>query len=172
MLKKIIQRSKYIWSDVLFFVVYGVVLYFVFTWLAGYSLLYAYFGNLALIIMVLVLEEYSLKSVESKRIFKKLSEQKDWEEAYHYVKKIIDNSTSYKTGLYLFYVLLLIFAQVIDFNPALVGEDIRNFILSNNYSILLLIAIDMLIQQTSREKKRLKKISAELEKYYAERKDE
>ncbi|MDR3069849.1 MAG: hypothetical protein LBU38_02405 [Propionibacteriaceae bacterium] len=168
MLKKTIPRSKYLLAELLGTVIYGVVIYFVFTWLAGYSLLYAYFGNLALIVLLIASEEYLLRALESEAIFKRLSERETEEAAYRSLQKSIENNISFKTILYLFYVFILIFSKILETNPGLVGEDLSSFILSNNYSILLLIALDRLIGQFSNERERMNKLSAKLEKYFTE----
>ena len=41
-------------------VIYGLLIFFVFTWLVRYSLLYAYLGNLSLIIIGLGMNELGL----------------------------------------------------------------------------------------------------------------
>jgi uncharacterized membrane protein len=159
-------------------IIYGVVLYFAFTWLAGFSLLYAYFGNLALIIIFLAIDESLIKLAEStdylkkeaEKLSKKLSETtaEDREKTYRIFQKGLENTVSFKTALYLVYIFILIFSQIININPALVSEDIATFIHANNYSILLLIAFDRLIGQVSKERERMKKISAKLKKHLEE----
>ncbi|MDR3063560.1 MAG: hypothetical protein LBU40_05410 [Methanobrevibacter sp.] len=171
MLKKIIYRRKYLLAELLGTVIYGVVLYFTFTWLAGYSPLYAYFGNLMLMILFFVMEEYSIRMLESESTFKKISERKDRKKVYQSIQDGINNNISFKTILYLFYVFILILSQIIDNNPTLVSENLANFILSNNYSILLLIALDMLIGQVSKERERMKKLSAKLKESFTKNQD-
>jgi hypothetical protein len=142
------------------------MLYFVFTWLAGYSLLYGYFGSLTFMAIMIVIEEYSTRTMESETWFKKVSEQKDREKLLRSFSKGIEYNISTKTILYLFYVFVLIFSQIIENNPALAGEDLRIFILSNNHSILVLIAIDMLIGQVSKDRERMKKIAVKFKEYF------
>ena len=76
----------------------------------------------------------------------------------------LDSFVSFKTVLYMFYIFILIFSQIIDFYPALVGENIGNFISANSYSILLLIALDQVIGQFSKDRERVGKISEKLKK--------
>ena len=154
-------------SSLVFVVVYGIIVYFVFVWLAKYSMLYAYFGNLVLILLLLAIDEYMLKLLQSKDYFERLLKEKKWEEIYGYIQK----SISFKTELYFFYVLILIFSQILEFYPTLVGENLGSFILANNYSILLLVALDMLIQQYSKDRKRMKKITDKLKKSLTENQD-
>ncbi|GHU65574.1 hypothetical protein AGMMS49983_13490 [Clostridia bacterium] len=171
MLKKIRQRGKYIVTELIGAVIYVGILYFVSTWLAGYSLLAAYFGNLALMILFFGLEELSIRALESKGLPKKLSEGKDREKLYRDIKAF-ENNISFKTMLYIVYVFILIFSQIIDTYPAFAGNDFSNFILSNNYSILLLIALDMLLGQISKERARMKNLSEKLKSSFTEEQDE
>ena len=164
MSNKIIQISNRILYVLFSNIIYGLIMYYVYTWLVGYSPLYAYFGNLALIILGLALDEFTLKMLQSEM-------EKDIEKIYRYVQWMINNFVSFKKILYLFYVFILIFSQIIDSNPALVGEGLRNFILANSYSILLLIAVDALIGQFSKDRERMNKISAKLKKSLPENQD-
>ncbi|MCL1820486.1 MAG: hypothetical protein FWG36_07525 [Oscillospiraceae bacterium] len=158
---KTTNRFKYILAEIAGSIVYGVVIYFSFTWLAGYSLIYAYFGNLALILFFLAIEEVSLKALDSEAIHKKLREE-GGEKTYRSLEKALDSNISFKTMLYMFYVFLLIISQIININPALAGENLSNFINANSYSILLLIALDTLIGQFTKDRERLKKITERL----------
>ena len=166
------DRLKRIGRFVLFFiysnVIYGLIVYFVFTWLAGYSLLAGYFGNLALIILGLVLDAYIRKILQSKDLAKQLKTEKNPEQGYRFFKLINENYVSFKTTLYLFYVIILIFSQIIVFYPTLLSENITNFITANNYSILLLIAFDMLSSQFSKDKERKLVISKQLKNSFEE----
>ena len=163
MSNKIKQIGKHLfyilWSNV----IYGLILYFLFTWLAEYSLLYAYFGNLSLIIIGLAIDAYFLKILQSKKLMMQLKEENDAKN-YRLIQRLVDSFVSFKTILYLFYVIILIFSQILTINPTFVGENISNFILANNYSILFLIAFDMLLGQFSKDKERMKEISENMKK--------
>ena len=154
-----------LWSNV----IYGLIVYHVFILLARHSLLYAYLGNLVLIILGLLIDAYTIKMLQSKKFIQQLKEEKGAEKNYRVVKRIIDNFVSFKTALYMFYVFILIFSQIIVFDPTLVGENISNFILANNYSILFLIAFDMLIKQFSEDKRKMKAISEKFQKSLTEK---
>jgi hypothetical protein len=151
--------------------IYGLILYFAFTWLAGYSLLFAYLGNLALIVLGLAWDEFNQKWLQSKKAVLLLKKEKDIEKNYRFVQQLMDSFVSIKTALYLFYIIILIFSQILDFYPALAGGNLGNFILANNYSILFLVAFDMLIGQFSKDRERMKKISAYLKKSLTENQD-
>jgi hypothetical protein len=162
MLNKIKQIGKYALFIVLTNIIYGLILYFVFTWLAGFSILLAYFGNLALIVAGLVLDELSIRGLESEMTAEKIKTEKEKRQYYSMVRWLAGSYVSFKTVLYLFYIIILVASQIIAFNPALVSENLGNFVLANNYSILFLIAIDMLIRQFSKDRVRIKQISEKL----------
>ena len=160
-MKKIGEYSVYfLWSNAL----YGLVVYSVFRWLASYSLLYAYLGNLALIVLGLAMDEYMQRMLQSEKLVAELKKEKDSEKNFRFIHWIMDSFISFKTSLYLFYVLILIVSQIIKFDHALVGENMRVFISANDYSILLLIALDTLIRQFSNDRGRMRSISENLKK--------
>jgi hypothetical protein len=172
--KKLLKRSRFLVAELLAAAIYGVVLYFAFTWLARYSLLYAYFGSLTIMILVIAVEEYSIRKLESDDYLKKLSEQaqqKGNEKYYHSNAEGFLYNLSAKTTLYLFYVFILIFSKIAEYYPTLVSGDISAFIFANNYSILLLIALDMLIGQASKDRERMKRLLVKFKEYFPENKD-
>ncbi|MCL2638656.1 MAG: hypothetical protein FWD48_09845 [Oscillospiraceae bacterium] len=142
--------------------IYGFIVYFLYTWLIGFSLLYVYLANLALILLFLALDEGMLRILEPKKLAEMIKEDKNRERSSRQILWVIDSFVSFKTVLYLFYILVLVAAQIIDSYPALLNENLMNFIHANNYSILVLIAADQLVGQFSKDRKRLNKISAKL----------
>ena len=171
MLDRIKQIGKRLLAYLVYIAIYGFVLYCIFTWLASYSLLFAYFGNLALIIIAITLDELMLKRIQSEKFVIYVKKLKDPEKSYRSVRRNLDTSVSLKTDLYVFYILVLIASQIIVFYPALVSEEIGNFIQANNYSILFLIAFDALARQFSKDRERIKKITEEFEKEFNENQD-
>ena len=165
------QISKHLLYIIGSNVIYGLVVYYAFTWLSGYSLLYAYLGNLTLIAFGLAIDEYTQKMLQSKKLVMQLKEDKHREKNYRLVQWITDSFISFKTILYLFYVIILITSQIISFNPTLLSENVRNFISANSYSILFLIALDRLIVQFFDDKKKMKKVAENLKKSLAENQD-
>ena len=168
MLTKAAQRFRYLLYALITNIIYGFILYYVCTWLAGYSLLYAYLGNLALIVMGLAMDEYTLKIYRSKKLVEQIKNEKDKEMNYRLVLWAMESFVSFKTVLYVFYILIMILAQVADFYPALMSGSLGNFILTTQYSIVLLVAFDMLAGQFSKDRKRMKKISTEFVERFAE----
>ena len=164
---KIIKHLLYIiFSNTL----YGIIVYYIYAWLVGYSLLYVYIVNLALIIFGLILDEATIKTWNSKKLITDIKKMKgkSREINYRLVRLIFDGFISFKTILYLFYIFILIAAQIIDFYPALISENLMNFIHANNYSILILIALDQLTGQFLKDRKRIKEISEKFEKDFTE----
>ncbi|MCL2146903.1 MAG: hypothetical protein FWH52_03750 [Synergistaceae bacterium] len=145
--------------SLIYIAIYGFVSYSVFTWLFEYSRLFAYLGNLALIIIVLAMDELTLKMIQSEKyITQIMKDENDPREKFNSLQMGLNNSFSFKTDLHLFYVFILIASQIIELYPTLVGEKLGNFIFANNYSILLLIAFDTLVSQFSKDRERIDKI--------------
>ena len=170
MLSKTMQMSKYLIS-VLYIAIYGLISYFVFIWLIGYSQLYAYLGNLALIVIVLAIDELTIKMIQSEKFVARIKKETDSEKKYLILERGLGMTHSFKTELYLFYVFVLIGSQVIEFSPGLAGGNLGSFILANNYSILLLIAFDTLISQFTKDREKIKKVVERLRNSFIEKQD-
>lgn len=173
MLNKIKQICKYLLFVLLSNVIFGLIYYFVFTWLVGYSLLYAYLGSLTLIIIGLGLDYYVQKWLLSEKVvteIKKLKKE-DWEKNYRLIKWQMDNFVSFKTILFVFYFFILVVSQVINIDPTLIGKELSNFILANSYGIVLIIAFDRIISQFSKDRKEMIKSSENFKKSWNESKD-
>ncbi|MCL2757633.1 MAG: hypothetical protein FWD43_06110 [Coriobacteriia bacterium] len=165
MLKKLIKIIKYVLFLLLSTTLYGLAMYFVYTWLVGYSLLLAYLGNLILIIIALVWDESNFKLydslVKSKDALKELKNSR-------YFRWILDSFISFKAALYLFYVLIMVFSQIINAYPTLAYESLASFIAANEYSILLLIAVDLFSGQFVKDRKRMSSVLERFEKAWKE----
>ena len=171
MVNKIRQLSKHLIYILFSNIIYGLILYFMFTWLAGYSLLYAYLWNLALIIAGLAMDEYSHNLLQSKELVAQIKKDKDMQMDYRFIQWIMDSFVSFRTVLYLFYIIILAASQIIDSSPSLAGGNLAGFIHSNNYSILFLVALDMLIGQFAKDRERMKTISAKFKEHWEETQD-
>ena len=169
--KRIIKYAGYI---ILSNTIYGTIVFFSFTLLVGYSLLLAYFVNLMLIILGLLIDEHTLKMYKSEKLISQLKElkqakdEKNFNINFRLIEWVTDSFVSFKTTLYLFYVFMLLFTQVINSYPDLVSEKLGNFIHANEYTILILVAVDMLINQFTKDRKKIKKISEEFKKSFKE----
>ena len=171
MLNKIKRITRYLLYIIISNLLYGLILWYTCIWLAGYSLLYAYLGNLALIVFGLALDEYSLRMYQSEKTITQIKKEKDAEKALHLAQLHMDNFVSFKAALYLFYILILILSQIIEFDHTLISGDLETFIQVTKYSILLLVAYDMLTEQFSKDKRRMKKITALFNKHWNEDQD-
>jgi len=161
---RITRIGKQLLSSLLTISIYGLISYFLTVWLIGYSLVYAYLGNLALIVMVLTFDALMLRWYESDTFIARAKEHKDGERALRKLHQQVEGSVSFKTDLYLFYIFLLVASQIIEFNPALIGEEMGSFIFATRYSILLLVAIDMLIKQFTEDGERTRALSEKIGK--------
>ena len=158
------KKIQYFLLEVFGNIIYGLILYFGFILLSKYSLIYAYIWNIALIISGLILDYYVQKAFQPNKLAIQLKESKNVKKDYRLIQQAIETTVSFKTIFYMFYIIVLIFSKIIEFYPALFGENIREFIFSNSYSLLLLIAFDTLIGLYSKDRKRMKELSNELKK--------
>jgi len=172
MLGKIGMAVKYIITSLLANAIFGLILYFGFTWLNGFSLLLAYLWNIVLIILILWMDEQTLKSMESDKFIKKIQKEKDPGKVVYHINKIMKYCGSFKTDLYMFYIFILVISQLITFDPSLLGENLRYFIEANSYSILLLLAFDMFIGQFKNDRIMMDRIAAKLKKAMEKDNDE
>jgi hypothetical protein len=168
MKNKIRQINKYLIYDILGMAAYGLILYFGFTWLAGFSLLYAYLWNFALIIFAVALDKYFDKLMKSDKMLMLMKEKYGTEKA---VLMLTGGVISFKTLIYLFYIFILIASQIIDFNPALIDGNLVDFIHANNYSILFLLAFDTLVRQFSKDRERMRKVAEKIKDSLSENQD-
>lgn len=166
MSSKVRRTSRYLVFALYTNVVFGLIYYFVFMWLVEYSLLYAYAGSLALIAMGLGLDEYLKRALTESRILMELNRSKDKDRArlYRIFQWFLDSFVSFKTILFIFYFFILVASQVINIEPTLMGEDLSNFVVANSYGIVLLIAVDRIAGQFSKDRKEMRKRSENLKK--------
>jgi len=165
MSKKIIRIIKYAGFLVLSTALYGLVMYFAFTWLSKYSLILAYLGNLVLIVVALVWDEANFKTYDSLLHTKEYLDQlKD----KRYFRFLLDSFISFKAALYLYYVLIMIISQVITSYPTLLPETLGNFFIANELSILLLVAVDLFTSQFEKDRKRSAEVLEKFEKAWSE----
>ena len=145
------QFARYLAYGLFAGVIWGLTMYFVYTWLVRYSVLLAYFTNLCLIVMALASDEYTFRllfrSLQSEEALRTLAKSR-------FFQLILEAFVSFKAMLYLFYILLLLLSQVVAHYPALVPASVGAFVDANEYSILILMAIDLFSGQLRRDVKR------------------
>ncbi|MCL2109345.1 MAG: hypothetical protein FWH20_08390 [Oscillospiraceae bacterium] len=152
--------NKYFILDVSGTLFYGLILYFGFTWLSGFSLLLAYLWNLVLIGFTVLISNYTKKLLQSDEYVAAIKEKYG---AVRASRILTGGFVSFKTLILLFYLLIVIMSQIIEFYPHLINTNLAEFILSNQYNIVFLLAIESLIRQFSRDKEMTKQILAKLE---------
>jgi len=165
MLRKTKVTSIYIMAAIITAILYGFIAYIIiYHRLAGGSVLLAYLYNIALIIIFLSLD---------KLIHAKLQSDKFVVTRRNYLFALwihIENYISFKTTIYLFYIFILITSRISFLDPTLVSEDFRNFILSIEYGLILVIAFDKLTEHVFKDVKRVKIVDDKFKKYMDDRK--
>lgn len=171
MFKRVKQIGIYLASSLFSIVIYGLVMYIMFSWLAEYSLLYAYLGNIALIIFVLLIDDYTLKAMQSKRLRVRGRTEEEKKKYVQSIQSSMGFATSFKTDLYVLSVLFLIIAKTIEIEPSLAGARLSEFFFANNYIIVFIIAFDQLVGQFSANRERTKMVVEKLREAYPEYQD-
>ena len=166
LLSKLKQASRHLLYVLFSNIIFGLIYYLVFSWLVGYSLLCAYLGCLALILLGLVLDKFAKKSLASKSTVMELKKmpEEHREKNYRLIQWFIDSFVSFKTILFVFYLFILVVSQIIDINPALIGEGLSSFVIANSYGIVLLMALDRIGGQFSRDREGMRETSEILKK--------
>jgi hypothetical protein len=149
-------------------IIYGCILYFLIVWLAGYSLLHAYIGNLVMIALGLAADRMMLRYYTSPKLMAAIRREKNAEQNYRLVQWLIENYISFKALLYLFYAILLISSQVINFGNIEISEALNSFLRSTDYSILIVIAFDEFFERFTQGRKNAEKTLREFKKNWAE----
>jgi hypothetical protein len=167
---RLVQLAKYVLYISLSNVLFALVVIVTYTVLSRISLFLSAVGNIALIIIWLLLDRRTHKLLDPQLIIDQIKHEKDAEGAFRsYRLFYLDSFVSFKASLYLFYIFILLFSLVLDYYPGLVGAHLSSFLNANRYSIVLLVAFDELIRQFSKDRTTMKAITAEAERYWDER---
>jgi len=143
--------------------IYGFTAYIlIYRQLAGESLLYTYVGNMVLIIIFLTVDYIIHGILQSKGFV-------ITEKSYRLARFLyLDSLVSFKTTVYLFYIVVLVVSQIISFRPTPANEEIANFFVTIEYGILFVIALDTLIGSVFKDMDRIDGISAKFKKFISE----
>ena len=160
---RIMYFVKYLLYALVTTVLYGFVAYYaIYMQLAEFSLLYTYIGNMVMIILSLTLDTIIHGVLQSKNF---MITKKN----YRFARFLyMDSFISFRTTVYLFYIIILVVSQVISFSSAPLNEDIGNFFLTIEYGIILVIAFDTLIATIFKDMDRIKTVSAKFKKFLSE----
>jgi len=157
---KTVEILTYIIYSVISAAVYGLFAFFViYRGLAGEVMLYAYLWNIAFIIAALVLDKVVNDVLVSKEFVIT---------SKNFIVAVLVHSlsfVSFKTTLYLFYSYVLIVSRVSLLEPSLVSEGFRNFVLSIEYCLILVVVVDKFIENLSKDDQRVRQISAKFERF-------
>ena len=145
-------------------VAYGLSAYIlIYRDLAGGSILHAYLWNMVFIIVVLSIDKLIYLKMQSKEFT--ITRKNYLIARWTYFESLI----SFKTTVYLFYIFILVASQIATIDPTFASEDFRNFILSIEYGLLLVIAFDSLIGHLFKDIERVRVISEKFMKYRSEK---
>ena len=134
--------GKFIWA-VWFALGHYALTAIIFNSLARQSLMAVTVLNFALIVFFLVLEK-----VENSLVFKlKASEQKSKPSFYKKILIAYLGGISFKTALYLFYIFILVCSGINAVEPGFFGEVFKDYLLTVEYGILVLVAADSFLNQ-------------------------
>jgi len=155
--KPVVSYLLYAIYAVVMAVSYGLFTYFgIFARGTDGFALRTYIWNLALITLVLLIDRLYLAKLEKKAENKKATARKS--KVLHFV--------SFKASLYLFYFFALAASRLmllLDIGEIDVAYSFRNYLLSIEYGLILLVAADKFIDQFIKDKKQMKKLAEKTE---------
>jgi undecaprenyl pyrophosphate phosphatase UppP len=133
---------------------YGLFAYFViYRVLAGENMLYSYLWNIGAIVLLLVADKYVNDTLLSKEFI--ITPKNYFFAGLAHTLNFI----SFRTALYLFYIIVLIFSRVAILSPDLLNEDIQNFVLSVEYCLILLVVFDKFIVYLTNDSDKIQRIT-------------
>lgn len=133
---------------------YGLFSYFVlYRALSGGVMLYSYLLNIAAIILLLLLDKFVNDILLSKEFI--ITKQN------YVITSVVHGISliSFRTVLYLFYIVILVVSRVSVLEPSLVNPDFQNFVLSIEYCLILLVVFDKFFEYLLKDNERIKMIS-------------
>jgi len=156
---KLINVLGYGAGAIIVTVAFGFVTYRLTTAIAGNSVALSYLLNIGYIFMLLVIDTILYKKMESKELVITKENYKKYRYAY------IDSYVSSKTTVYLFYIFVLIAGQLHYFNPVLLSGEFGDYLESIKYCLVIVMALDKLIEHILKDVKRINKLSVKFKKY-------
>jgi len=133
--------------------IYGLITYFgIFARGTEGFALRTYIWNLVLITLVLLVDRQYLSKLKKNAEKRKAANRKS--KVLHFV--------SFKASLYLFYMFALTTSRLmllLDFGEIEVDYSFRNYLLSIEYGLILLVAADKFIDQFIKDKKQMRELA-------------
>jgi len=157
--KKLIGIAGYGVATVFTAAVFGFATYNLTTVISGNSVVIAYLLNIGYILTLLTLDMILYAKIESKELVITKDNYKRYRYAY------FDNYVSSKATVYLFYIFVLIAGQLHYFNPALLSGEFGDYLESIKYCLVIVMALDKLIEHILKDVKRISKLSEKFSKY-------
>jgi len=148
-------------------ILYGLFSFFIiYRTLAGQNVLFAYLWNIGFIIVFLVFDKVVNYILLSKEL---VITKKNY-----FIATIVHTASfiSFKTVLYLFYTFILIISRVSMLRPEVLSDYLRNFVLSIEYCLILLVAFDKFIEHLMKDERRIRLITKKFDRFtkYVKRK--
>lgn len=169
MKNKIKQTMTYVIYILISNFIYGVILYFLITYSLMHSKLTAYLVNLGFIIICLLLDIFTKKQLaNTKKLaikIESLKNEKDQIRNRQYIRWVLKNYVSFKTSLFFFYIFILLFSQILNFEPTLANAKIRDFIHIIDYSVIILLAFKDFGEEFFKDRKVMQKNIQEYDNY-------
>ena len=149
MRRKLIEVTETIVTAVLYwlfayYVIYGT--------LADGRPLVAYALNLAFIILILLMDKFA-DHIMNKDDF--LLKDRGKVKNFLCTMLFYVHAVSFKTGVYLFYLVMLVVSRISILEPGIISPYLRTFIYSVEYGILLLLPLDKFFELLSKDDRRL-----------------
>ena len=141
-------------------VLYGLFAYFfIYRMLAGRRSVTAYAINLFFIVVILLVDKYIHVKMDRKEFL-----VADRGRLRNISAKVLFycHFVSFKTGLYLFYLFMLVVSRLSTLEPGMIDPDLRTFILSVEYGILLLLPLDKFLELLMKDNTRMKTVLGRL----------
>jgi len=157
---KTTQMLAYIFHALFVAVIYGLFSFFViYRLMAGQDVLYAYLWNIGFIIVFLVFDKVVHDVLLSKEL---IITKKNY-----FIATMVHTASfiSFKTVLYLFYTFILIISRVSMLQPEILNDMYRNFVLSIEYCLILLVAFDKFLEHLLKDERRIRRITAKFERF-------
>ena len=151
----------YILESVVVAFLFGLLSFFViYRSIAGGIPLLAYSLNLVFIVGILLLEKV-IDSVMLSKNFTITPQTKPYR-ALMEKALYLTHMVSFKTALYLYYLIILLVSRAATLEPTIISDYLRTYIHSVEYCVLLLIPFDKFLEQILKDEKRNKKVYAKL----------
>jgi len=151
----------YILESVVVACLFGLFSFFViYRNIAGGVPLLAYVFNLLFIVGMLLLEKF-LDNIMLSKSFTITPETRPYKAVMEKMLYLA-HMVSFKTALYLYYLVILLVSRAATLEPTIISDHIRIYIHSIEFCVLLLIPFDKFLEQILKDEKRNKKVYAKL----------